>query len=92
MPATLSAVTVCAASSISSAEAMRSSGTSSSFTASVFSSAVGNPQWPSPMGLGQRERDPGAHPDHRGLLDAESFRDQIGGTEADAPDVAGPSR
>ena len=40
-------------------------------------------------GLGQRERDPGAHPDHRGLLDAESFRDQIGGTEADAPDVAG---
>ena len=40
-------------------------------------------------GLGQRERDPGAHPDHRGLLDAESFRDQIGGTEADASDVAG---
>ena len=49
VPATLSAVTVCAASSISSAEAMRSSGTSSSFTASVFSSAVGNQQWPSPM-------------------------------------------
>ena len=40
-------------------------------------------------GLGQRERDPRAHPDHRGLLDAESFRDQIGGTEADAPDVTG---
>ena len=39
-------------------------------------------------GFGQRERDPGAHPDHRGLVDAESFRDQIGGTEADTPDVA----
>ena len=30
-----------------------------------------------------------AYADQRGLLDAESFRDQIGGTEADAPDVAG---
>ena len=49
MPATLSAVTVCSASSCSSAEAMSSSGTVSSFTASVVSSEAGKPQWPSPM-------------------------------------------
>ena len=39
-------------------------------------------------GLGQRVGDPGAHPDHRGLLDAELHGDRVGGLEADAADVA----
>ena len=39
-------------------------------------------------GLGQRIGDPGAHPDHRGLLDAELHGDGVGGLEADAADVA----
>ena len=38
--------------------------------------------------LGQRVGYPGAHPDHRGLLDAELHRDRVGGLEADAADVA----
>ena len=38
--------------------------------------------------LGQRIGDPGAHPDHRRLLDAELHGDGIGGLEADAADVA----
>jgi hypothetical protein len=39
-------------------------------------------------GLGERVGDAGAHADQRGLLDAELGRDQIGGAEADAADVA----
>ena len=39
-------------------------------------------------GLGQRIGDAGAHPDHRGLLDAELHGDRVGGLEADAADVA----
>ena len=39
-------------------------------------------------GLGQRVGDPGAHPDHRRLLDAELHGDRVGGLEADAADVA----
>ena len=38
--------------------------------------------------LGQAERQPGAHPDHRLLLDAQLGRDLVGGAEADAADVA----
>ena len=38
--------------------------------------------------FGERKGDPGAHPDQRGLLDAESGRDLVGGAEADAADVA----
>ena len=38
--------------------------------------------------LGQRVGDPGAHPDHRRLLDAELHGDRVGGLEADAADVA----
>ena len=40
-------------------------------------------------GLGQGVGDPGTHPDHCGLLYAESFGDQVDGTEADPPDIAG---
>ena len=39
-------------------------------------------------GLGQGIGDAGAHPDHRGLLDAELHGDRVGGLEADAADVA----
>ena len=38
--------------------------------------------------LGQRVGNPGAHPDHRRLVDAELHGDCIGGLEADAADVA----
>ena len=38
-------------------------------------------------GLGQGKRDPGAHPDHRRLLDAEFHCDRVGGLEADAANV-----
>ena len=38
--------------------------------------------------LGQRVGNPGAHPDHRRLLDAELHGDGVGGLEADAADVA----
>ena len=37
--------------------------------------------------LGQRIRNAGANPDHRGLLDAELHRDRVSGLEADAADV-----
>ena len=40
-------------------------------------------------GLGQREADAGARPDHGGLLDAQPGRDGVGRLEADAADVAG---
>ena len=40
-------------------------------------------------GLGQREGDAGAHPDHRRALDAQPLGDPVGGAEADAADVAG---
>ena len=40
-------------------------------------------------GLGEREGDAGAHPDHGRALDAELGGDLVGGAEADAADVAG---
>ena len=40
-------------------------------------------------GLGQRQRDASAHPDHRGLLDAELDRDRISCLKADPADVLG---
>ena len=39
--------------------------------------------------LGERVGDPGTDADQRGLLDAELGRDLVGGSEADAADVAG---
>jgi hypothetical protein len=39
--------------------------------------------------LGEGVRDAGAHPHHRGLVDAEPHRDLVGALEADAADVAG---
>ena len=39
--------------------------------------------------LGERVRNPGAHADHRRLLDAEPHRDRVRGLEADAADIAG---
>ena len=38
--------------------------------------------------LGQRVGDPGAHADHRRLLDAEPHGDRVRGLEADAADIA----
>ena len=46
------------------------------------------PAMPIPGGLGKPEGQPGPHPDHRVLGDAELERDLIGGAEADTADVA----
>src|ERR1700736_1113046 len=39
--------------------------------------------------LGESVRNPGAHADHRRLLDAEPHCDRVRGLEADAADIAG---
>jgi hypothetical protein len=49
---------------------------------------LGQAAVPLPRGLGQREGDAGAHPDHRRALDAQPLGDAVGGAEADAADVA----
>ena len=43
-------------------------------------------------GFGQRIGNPGADPDHGGLLDAELHGDGVGRLEADAADIACASR
>ena len=68
---------------------MSSSGTASSFTASVVSSAAGKPQWPSPMASVSANEIPARTRIIAVFSMPSRSAIRICGTEADAPDVAG---
>ena len=85
---TVSAMTVLSASSRSSAVWINSAGTSSNSTAKRRQFLGGQSAVTLVHRLGQRVGDPGAHPDHRRLLDAEPHRDRVRRLEADAADIA----